>query len=128
MPFFQAMAKQANAMLTKEALTGKPSPFAETGSLVGGLKELGVVPPGESDEAAFIDAFPSGLKEAVRAVLHDNLSSGKPLDVTVAWSPGYEDEVTLFQVADNERTKGGITILVKSRYPGDRGTPGTGIR
>ena len=129
MPFFQAMAKRANANLTKENLTGRDSPFAEPGSLVAGLRELEVVTgPRADEEAAFLEAFPSGLKESVRAVLHDNLTSGRPLDVTVAWSPAYEDEVSIFQVADSDMSDGGLTILVRSRYPGDRTAPGTGIK
>ena len=41
MPFMQAMASRANAALTKEGLRGRASPFAEPGSLVAGLEELG---------------------------------------------------------------------------------------
>ena len=128
MPFFQAMAKRANANLTKEQLVGVDRAiFEQPGSLVSGLRQLEIVQ--DEDEAAFLEAFPSGLKEAVRALLHDNLNAdGGPLDVTVAWAPAYEDEVSLFQIADNARTDGGITVLVKSRYPGDRGAPGTGIK
>jgi len=129
MPFMQAMASRANAALTKEGLRGRASPFAEPGSLVAGLEELGVITGDRAgDQAAYLEAFPSGLKEAVRAVLHDNLSSGNPLDVTVAWAPGYDDELSIFQVADSDLSEGGITILVKSRYPSDRTAPGTGIR
>jgi hypothetical protein len=128
MPFFQAMAKRANAKLTREQLEGVDRAlFEQPGSLVSGLRELEIV--ADDDEAAFLEAFPSGLKEAARALLHDNLNAeGGPLDVTVAWSPAYEDELSLFQIADNERTEGGITMLVKSRYPGDRSVPGTGIK
>ena len=45
----------------------------------------------------------------------------------MAWAPGYDDEVKFFQVADNERSHGGITILVKSRFPNDRRGKGTGV-
>jgi hypothetical protein len=129
MPFMQAIATRANAELTREKRRGKGSPFAEPGSLVAGLKELGIIAgPRESAQEEFLEAFPSGLKESVRAVLHDNLSRAEPLDVTVAWSPAYEDEVKIFQVADSDVSDGGITILVRSRYPGDRTAPGTGIK
>ena len=131
MPFFQAMAKKANAALTKEALADLPADtFAEPGTLVESLAQVGIIGgPHEDDERAYLDAFPSGLKESVRAVLHDNLNApGGPLDITVAWSPGYDDEVSLFQSATTDRSEGGITILVKSRYPSDRtGPTGTGI-
>ena len=126
MPTFHAMARRANAALTREGLDGVDrDTFAAPGSLVAGLRALGVVDSDE--EAAFLGAFPTGLQEAMRALLHDNLTSGAPLDVTVAWAPGYEDELSLWQVAGNDHTNGGITVLVKSRYPADRSAPGTGI-
>jgi len=128
MPFLQAIAKRVNGGLTKEGLADLPNDtFEEPGSLVRVLVDQGFVEPGE--EADYLEAFPSGLKEAVRAVLHDNLNAtGGPLDVTVAWAPGYDDEVSVFQVANNARTQGGITILVRSRYPDDRGSaPGQPI-
>ena len=128
MPFLQAIAKRVNGGLTKEGLADLPNDtFEEPGSLVRVLVDQGFVEPGE--EADYLEAFPSGLKEAVRAVLRDNLNAtGGPLDVTVAWAPGYDDEVSVFQVANNARTQGGITILVRSRYPDDRGSaPGQPI-
>ena len=127
MPFFQAMASRANATLTKQGLRGKdPDLFGEGRSLVADLRELRIVETDE--EAAYVDAFPSGLREAVRALLRSNLTSGEPLDVTFSWAPGYDDEVTLWQVANSDRSGGGITIFVRSRYPDDRGGTAGAIR
>ena len=126
MPVFHAMARRANVALTAEGLGGlDPDVFAEGQSLVDGLREIGVVE--NDDEAAYLEAFPSGIKEAVRAVLHDNIASGAPLDMTVAWAPGYDDELSIWQVANGEHTRGGITVFVRSRFPDDRGTAGRGI-
>jgi hypothetical protein len=104
-----------------------PNDFAEGTSLVEALQRAGVVEEG-SDEAAYLAAFPSGLQEAVRALLHDNLVSDAPLDVTFSWAPGYDDQVSLWQVADGERSAGGITIFVRSRFPEDRTAPGRGLK
>ena len=126
MPTVHAMARRANAVLTAEGLAGvDPALFAEGHSLVEALQELGVIV--NDEEASYIGAFPSGLQEAVRALLHDNIASGAPLDVTFAWAPGYEDELSLWQVADGEHTAGGITVFIRSRFPDDRTTPGRGI-
>ena len=126
MPVFHAMARRANAALTAESLGGvDPDLFAEGRPLVEGLQALGVIE--NEEEAAYVAAFPSGLQEAVRALLHDNIASGMPLDVTFAWAPGYDDELALWQVADGEHTRGGITVMVRSRFPDDRGTAGRGI-
>jgi len=129
MPFMQAMASRVNTEFSGDNLQAiDPDTFAQPGSLVSGLQSLGIVQ--STAEANFLDSFPSGLKESVRAVLHDNLNpeAGNRLGVTVAWSPAYEDQVKIFQVADGEHSDGGITILVRSRYPSDRGAPGTGIK
>ncbi len=71
--------------------------------------------------------FPAGLLEAVRALLAENARQEEPLPVTVAWAPGYDDETTLWQVADTATSRGGITIMVRSRYADDRGGPGPTI-
>ena len=133
MPFMQAIASRANAELTSDKLKLlDPNTFAQPGTLVETLKSLKIIGgPREADETSYIAGFPSGLQEAVRAVLHENLNpeTGPPVGVTVAWSPGYDDEVKFFQIANSDKSEGGITILVKSRYPGDRsGAPGTGIK
>jgi hypothetical protein len=69
--------------------------------------------------AAFVDGWPSGIKAAVRAVLHDNLTRDGTVPVTFAWAPGYDFEVSIWDVRDTAETAGGITILFKSRYPDD---------
>ena len=127
MPTFHAIVRRANAKFTAEELSGlDPATFAEGRSLVEALEGLGVV-EADSDEAAYLARFPSGLQEAVRALLHDNLISGQPLDVTFAWAPGYDDEVSLWQVADGEHSAGGITVFVRSRFPDDLTVAGRGV-
>ena len=73
----------------------------------------------EEATAAFVDGWPSGIKAAVRAVLHDNLTRDGTVPVTFAWAPGYDFEVSIWDVRDTAETAGGITILFKSRYPDD---------
>jgi hypothetical protein len=73
----------------------------------------------EEATAAFVDRWPSGIKAAVRAVLHDNLTRDGTVPVTFAWAPGYDFEVSIWDVRDTAETAGGITILFKSRYPDD---------
>lgn len=103
------------------------APFSES------LRRAGV----ELDEvtASFVDGWPSGIRAAVRAVLHENLTRGGTVPVTFAWAPGYDFEVSIWDVRDTAETAGGITILFKSRYPDDthplhsgrlRGTAGAG--
>ena len=84
----------------------------------------------EEATAAFVDRWPSGIQAAVRAVLADNLRRDGTVPVTFAWAPGYDFEVSIWDVRDTAETAGGITILFKSRYPDDahpldKGTAGS---
>ena len=73
----------------------------------------------EEATAAFVDGWPTGIKAALRAVLHDNLTRDGTVPVTFAWAPGYDFEISIWDVRDTAETAGGITILFKSRYPDD---------
>lgn len=68
---------------------------------------------------AFIASMPRAIHEAIRAVIHQNLEADEPLPITFAWLPGYDWELTISDVADTDRTRGGITVVLRSRYPDD---------
>ena len=68
---------------------------------------------------AFFDKTPSSMKEAIRAVIHNALTANPPTPVTFAWAPAYDYELTIWQSHDTATTRGGITVLMKSRYPAD---------
>lgn len=67
----------------------------------------------------YVAAMPRGIQEAIRSTLHCALSTDPPTLVTGAWAPAYDYEVTVWQAPDTQETRGGITLLVKSRYPDD---------
>ena len=68
----------------------------------------------------YIGVLPGAFHVTVRSLMHYALTSDPPIPVTFAWAPGYDFELTVWHVPDAPPTRGGITILVKSRYPGDR--------
>jgi hypothetical protein len=65
-------------------------------------------------------SLPGAISETLRATVHHALSTEPPTHVTFAWAPGYDHEITVWQAPDTKDTKGGITVLVKSRYPSDK--------
>jgi hypothetical protein len=69
---------------------------------------------------AFLDTMPAAIQETIRAVAYAALSADPPVEVTFAWAPSYDFEVTVWQAPDTRTTKGGITLLIRSRYPDDR--------
>jgi hypothetical protein len=60
------------------------------------------------------------LQEALRSTIYHALSTKPPTQVTFGWAPGYDYEVTIWHAPDTKKTKGGITVLIKSRYPDDK--------
>ena len=112
MPAFQVMFEALNERLRHDRIGElDPAAFAEGQSLAG------LLPEGAERLAFALDALPSALHEAIRAVLRDAVVRGMP--VTLAWAPGYDYKLTLWDVADTTDTHGGITLLVETRYPAD---------
>jgi hypothetical protein len=67
----------------------------------------------------YIETWPSALRAAVQAVIHENLTRGATVPITFAWKPGYDFAVEIYDVHDTDTSRGGITIILSSRYPAD---------
>ncbi|WP_374472297.1 hypothetical protein [Phenylobacterium sp.] len=67
----------------------------------------------------YIKEIPPAIRAGVDAVIHQALSTEPPTQVTFAWAPGYDWELNIWQAPDTQTTKGGVTVLIKSRYPDD---------
>lgn len=68
----------------------------------------------------YLAKLPVSFQEAFRSVVYHALSTQPPTPIVFAWAPGYDFEFTMWQSPDTPPTKGGITILMKSRYPTDK--------
>jgi len=79
------------------------------------------VPGLDMSDAVFnyVDGWPTALQRAVQAVIWENFTRGAAVPITFAWSPGYDYSLTVFDVRDTRETRGGITVLLTSRYPDD---------
>jgi hypothetical protein len=75
-------------------------------------------------ERGFAMSWPPGLQAAIAAILTRNIQRKHPLTVTWAWKPAYDYELSLYECEDTSVSKGGITILLGTRYPLDP-HPGT---
>ena len=60
------------------------------------------------------------MQEALRAIIYQALSTTPPTQITFAWAAGYDFELSVWQAPDTKTSKGGITVLLKSRYPDDK--------
>ena len=123
--------------MMQTTLAGMNAAFSETG-LPSTVKNKAAFAPGEPLHEALADhgatpgtvlhrklkshlaSLPGAVSETLRATIHHALSTTPPTHVTFGWAPGYDHEVTVWQAPDTKDTKGGITVLVKSRYPDDK--------
>ena len=61
----------------------------------------------------------AGLLAAVSAAIRSSLMREPRMPITFAWAPGYEYEVTIWELAGIEGSERVMTIMFHSRYPGD---------
>ena len=122
MPILQTVLGQLNAAFTGQSLTtlaSQRSAFAPGQPLGAGI----VVPKGSQlydAWQAYLGELPGAFQETLRSIIHYALSTAPPTQITFAWAPSYDYELTVWHAPDTATTKGGITVLVKSRYPTDK--------
>lgn len=80
----------------------------------------GLAPPLQLQEevAGIIAAMPPSISNTIREVMRSAIE--RRVAVTFAWRPGYDFKVEVTESLDSSSTRGGITVLLETRYPGDR--------
>jgi hypothetical protein len=102
-------------------MVGQRDKFAPGAPLHDALAEHGAT-PGTPLHRAFrehLRELPGAISETLRATIHHALGTTPPTHITFAWAPSYDHEITVWHAPDTDDTKGGITVLIKSRYPSD---------
>ncbi len=67
----------------------------------------------------FIDSIPEGMRQCLTALIRHDLSRNPRLPITWSWAPGYDYELTVWECPGTSVSPGGITVLLKTRYPLD---------
>jgi len=118
MPTFQTMVNRANALFHPDNIDQlDPARVAPGMSISDPLKDRGIA---RSDrELAYFMSWPESLRDALQAIVRSALSRKPRLPVTFAWAPGYDYELTMWEAPGTAESAGGITILLRSRYPAD---------
>ena len=120
MPLMQTALGALNSTFASHNLAAVDPGLFDPGtgtSLVDGLLRAGV----DLDDAtqAFVKTWPTALQAAVQAAIFENLRRDGSVPMTFAWAPGYDYELSMWDVRDTNESAGGITVLLRSRYPGD---------
>ena len=86
-------------------------------SLPGIIDQLGIVH--HAGQLAFIASTPASMQAAILAIAGENLSRDEPKQMMFTWAPGYDWELHVWESTASAVSDGGITVQVRSRYPGD---------
>jgi len=115
MPVMQTMLNELNAKFGKDQIqaTAANKDIYAPGQQISGT-------PLASMFKGYFAHMPGAIHESLRSVIHHALSTNPPTQITFAWAPAYDWELTVWQAPDTRHTKGGITLLIKSRYPDDK--------
>lgn len=70
--------------------------------------------------SGFIRSMPESMQEALRSMIYHALGTSPPTQITFAWAPGYDYELRVWHAPDTRNTRGGVTVMLKSRYPDDK--------
>ncbi len=91
--------------------------LADDVSLADIAEQLGLVH--HSGQKAFIGQLPASMQAAILAVARENLARDEPKQMMFTWAPGYDWELHMWESTASIVSDGGITVQVRSRYPGD---------
>jgi hypothetical protein len=122
MPHLQTILGQLNTAFARESI----DKLVEHRDAFSPGKRLGagvVVSPKmalHSDWVEYLNQIPESIQEAIRSIIFQALGTSPPTLITFAWAPGYDYELTMWQAPDTRSSRGGITVLIKSRYPFDK--------
>jgi hypothetical protein len=122
MPAFQSALTAMNALSHPDIIDSiNPELFGPGMVLSESVVAVGLQHPQLDVDrfAAYLDLLPQGIAEACRAVIQSALVREPRQPITFAWAPGYDWELQLWDVSDTATSRGGITLLLRSRYPSD---------
>lgn len=115
MPFLQKMSERANDLFNRDNIGNVQADRLAAKSLGDLASGLGI--SRSKTEADYLDAWPQSLQAALIAVLQSAVQRQPRVPVTIAWSPGYDYEVNVWESQSIPNSIGAITILLRSPYP-----------
>ncbi|MGD9965669.1 MAG: hypothetical protein AB7T59_04060 [Hyphomonadaceae bacterium] len=67
----------------------------------------------------YLDMLPSGIHEALRAMMHAALTADPPTPMVFNWEAAYDFGLHITQTPDTVMTPGVISVTLRGRYPDD---------
>jgi hypothetical protein len=120
MSFYARMLARLNQQFAEDRI-GELNPNMFDRSLANVAEDIQIARTPE--ERNFIAAIPNGMRDALRALIQSNLSGEQPLEMTFAWGPGYDYELTIWEAPGTSESRGSITVLLRTQYPSEMRRP-----
>ena len=117
MPKIVRIAEWANVIFNRENIYSlNPEALAPGKTLIEAMETLGLSLT--SDEMEYVSSVPAAQQEAILAALHSAVNRERRLPVTMAWAPGYDFELTVWEAAGTDDHAGAMTVLLRSPHAG----------
>ncbi len=118
MPFYESFFRRLNPIFSDDGIANL-SPDDVDIDARDGLRQIataaGIETPAGAE--AFFDSVPPAIGASLRAAARAAIQQGKP--VTFSWAPAYDFEIHVWESQSIAGSPGGVTIQLRSRYPGD---------
>jgi len=69
--------------------------------------------------AMYVSMMPRGFQESLRAIVYYALTSEPRVLLNFSWAPGYDFELTIWEMVEEAPLHSGMSIALKGRYPDD---------
>jgi hypothetical protein len=116
MPTMQAMAEKANAVFNREHVGHVDRNAVAPGkTLAESCQELGIVERTDTAAIDYLNTWPKGLQEALRAAVASAVE--RKLPVTIAWQAWYDYDLDISELPGTPSSIGGMTIVLRSPRP-----------
>jgi hypothetical protein len=115
---YRVITWRINQLLSWPAINGLPPDAVAERSLSDAARALG---EWEEEELALLGTMPAGMQEAVRGLLHQNISRKQRMEVQFMWMRGAAWKLTVSEDApvDGDGYPGAITVLLESPHPNE---------
>jgi len=114
---YRLITWRINQLLSWPAINGFPPDALAERTLFDAASALGEL---SENELALLGTMPEGTQEAIRALLHQNVTREQPMEVQFAWIPGYAWKLTVsedYPARSGEGHPGSIIVLLESPHP-----------
>lgn len=122
MPVFHEITGRLNERFRRGEIDEMSiEPFLGDESLADIASGQGIVGDPESISYVILDSIPQGMQAALKALIAQNLSRepGDRWEMTFAWAPGYDYQLSLWEAPSTVVSRAGITVMLQTRYPAD---------